>query len=92
MKRHNFKGGRGSHGSMFHRAPGGIGASSDPSRVIKGLRLPGHMGDETTTAQRLEIVDVDVEKNLCLVRGSVPGGKRGYVVIGRSKKDKTKEK
>jgi large subunit ribosomal protein L3 len=86
MKRHNFGGGANSHGSMFHRAPGGIGASSDPSRVIKGLRLPGHMGSQTQTAQKLLVVDLDAEKNLVLVRGSVPGGKRGYVVIARSKK------
>ena len=87
MKRHNFKGGANSHGSMFHRAPGGIGASSDPSRVLKGLRLPGHMGDQNQTAQKLKVVDVDLEKNLLLVRGSVPGGKRGLVLIRRSKKD-----
>jgi large subunit ribosomal protein L3 len=86
MKRHNFGGGANTHGSMFHRAPGGIGASSDPSRVIKGLRLPGHMGSATTTAQKLKVVDLDAEKNLLLVRGSVPGGKRGFVVIARSKK------
>jgi large subunit ribosomal protein L3 len=88
VKRHNFGGGGGSHGSMFHRAPGGIGASSDPSRVLKGLRLPGHMGDATTTAQKLLVVDVDTEKNLVLVRGSVPGGPRGYVIIRKSKKEK----
>ncbi len=88
VKRHNFGGGAGSHGSMFHRAPGGIGASSDPSRVLKGLRLPGHMGDATTTAQKLLVVDVDTEKNLVLVRGSVPGGPRGYVIIRKSKKEK----
>jgi large subunit ribosomal protein L3 len=88
MKRHNFKGGGNTHGSMFHRAPGGIGASSDPSRVIKGLRLPGHMGDANRTAQKLLLVEVDSEKNLILIRGSVPGGKRGYVVIVKSKKEK----
>jgi large subunit ribosomal protein L3 len=88
VKRHNFGGGAGSHGSMFHRAPGGIGASSDPSRVLKGLRLPGHMGDATKTAQKLLVVDVDTEKNLVLVRGSVPGGPRGYVIIRKSKKEK----
>jgi large subunit ribosomal protein L3 len=88
VRRHNFKGGRGSHGSMFHRAPGSIGASSDPSRVLKGLRMPGHMGDATTTAKKLLVVDVDAEKNLLLVRGSVPGGKRGYVIIRKSKKEK----
>jgi len=88
VKRHNFGGGAGSHGSMFHRAPGGIGASSDPSRVLTGLRLPGHMGDATTTAQKLLVVDVDTEKNLVLVRGSVPGGPRGYVIIRKSKKEK----
>jgi large subunit ribosomal protein L3 len=74
MKRHNFSGGPGSHGSMFNRAPGSIGASSYPSRVWKNQKMPGHMGSERVTVKNLEIVDVKVEQNLMLIRGAVPGG------------------
>jgi large subunit ribosomal protein L3 len=86
MKRHNSKGGRNTHGSMFHRAPGSMGASSTPSRTLKNRVLPGHMGDERVTAQKLKLVAVDLDNNLVLVRGAVPGGKRGIVVITKSKK------
>ena len=73
MKRHNFSGGPGSHGSMFNRAPGSIGASSYPSRVWKNQKLPGHMGAERETIRNLEIVDVRTEQNLLLIKGAVPG-------------------
>lgn len=86
MKRHNARGGPGGHGSMFHRAPGSMGASSRPSRTLKNRLLPGHMGDARVTAQRLKLVAVDLENNLILIRGSVPGGKRGIVLIKKSKK------
>jgi large subunit ribosomal protein L3 len=81
MKRHHFKGGRASHGSMFHRAPGSIGGSSYPSRVWPGIRMPGQMGSEQVTVRNLEIAKVDVENNLLLIKGAVPGPKGGYVVI-----------
>lgn len=84
VKRHHFAGGDGSHGSMFHRAPGGIGASAFPSRVIKGLRAAGHMGDETVTMKNVHIVEVDAEKNLLIVRGAVPGGTPSYVVVHKA--------
>ena len=81
MKRHGFGGGRATHGSMFHRAPGSIGASADPSRVFKGTRLPGHMGDERKTVQNLLVWAVRPEMNVILVRGAVPGSKNGFVMI-----------
>jgi large subunit ribosomal protein L3 len=81
MKRHNYKGGPGSHGSMFNRAPGSIGQSSYPSRVWKNKALPGHMGSERVTMRNLEVVDVKKEQNLLLVKGSVPGAKGGYLII-----------
>ena len=86
MKRHNDRGGKNTHGSMFHRAPGSMGASSRPSRTLKNRNLPGHMGDERVTMQKLKVVAVDSEKNLLLVRGAVPGAKRSVVVIQKSKK------
>ncbi len=86
MKRHHSKGGPNTHGSMFHRAPGSMGASSQPSRTLKNRVLPGHMGDERVTAQKLKLVAIDAENNLVLVRGAVPGGKRGIVMIKKSKK------
>lgn len=81
MKRHNFKGGPGGHGSMFNRAPGSIGASSYPSRVWPGQRMAGHMGDDQVTVRNLKIVDVRPEQNLILVRGAVPGGVNAIVQI-----------
>lgn len=86
MKRHNSKGGKNTHGSMFHRAPGSMGASSQPSRTLKNRVLPGHMGDERVTTQRLKLVSVDLENHLVLIRGAVPGGKRGIVMILKSKR------
>ncbi|MDI6713164.1 MAG: 50S ribosomal protein L3 [Anaerosomatales bacterium] len=81
MKRHNFRGGPGGHGSHFHREPGSIGQCASPSRVFKGLGLPGHMGSETVTVRNLEVVKVDAEQNLLLVKGAVPGGKNGLLMI-----------
>ena len=81
MKRHNYKGGPGSHGSMFNRAPGSMGQSSFPSRVFKGKTLPGHMGDERVTLKNIEIFDVRKEQNLMLVKGAVPGANGGYLII-----------
>lgn len=81
IKRHNYKGGPGGHGSHFHRAPGSIGQSSSPSRVFKGMGLPGHMGSETVTVRNLEVVRVDVEQNLLLLKGAVPGGKGTLLMI-----------
>ncbi|MBI5446764.1 MAG: 50S ribosomal protein L3 [Deltaproteobacteria bacterium] len=81
MKRHGFGGGRGSHGSMFHRAPGAISAHEQPGRVFKGKKLPGHMGDQRVTVQNLQVVDVDLDKNIILLRGAVPGAKNGAIVL-----------
>lgn len=81
MKRHGFSGGPGSHGSMFNRAPGSIGASSYPSRVWKNQRMPGHMGDEKVTVKNLEVADVKVEQNLLLIKGAVPGTRNSVVEI-----------
>jgi large subunit ribosomal protein L3 len=86
IKRHNFRGGAATHGSMFHRAPGSIGASAFPSRVLKGMRAAGHMGQDNVTAKNLRVVRVDVEQNLLIVRGAVPGSNGGYVVIRRKTK------
>lgn len=86
IKRHNFKGGPESHGSMFHRAPGSIGASSFPSRVFPGTRMAGHMGVQDVTVRNLEIVDVDMEDNVLMVKGAVPGPNGGYVVVKRAKR------
>lgn len=81
MKRHNYAGGPGSHGSMFNRAPGSIGASSFPSRVWKNKGLPGHMGSEKVTAKNLKVVDVRPDQNLLLVKGAVPGATGTYLEI-----------
>jgi len=86
VKRHHFGGGDGSHGSMHHRAPGSIGASSFPSRVLPGMRMGGHMGDEQVTVRNLEIVEVDTEDNVLVVKGAVPGPNGGYVVVRRAKR------
>ena len=86
VKRHGFSGGRATHGSMFHRAPGSIGQASDPSRVFPGLKLPGRMGGKRVTVKNLKIVKVDEEKNLLYLRGSVPGPRNGYLAIRRAKK------
>lgn len=84
MKRHNFSGGPGSHGSMFNRAPGSIGASSFPSRVWKGKELPGHMGAERVTTKNVEVVEVRGEQNLILLKGAVPGARGSVVEIRKA--------
>jgi large subunit ribosomal protein L3 len=86
VRRHGFKGGRNSHGSMFHRAPGGIGASSDPSRVYPGSRMPGHMGTDKNTVLNLKVVRIDSENHLLFVRGAVPGADGGIVTVRQSVK------
>ena len=84
VKRHHFAGGRASHGSMFHRAPGSIGASSFPSRVVRGMRMAGHMGSDRVTVRNVRVLRVDAENNLLLVEGSVPGGPNSVVVIRKA--------
>jgi large subunit ribosomal protein L3 len=81
IKRHGYKGGRATHGSMFHRAPGSIGASADPSRVYPGTRLPGHMGDARVTVKNAKVVKVDADRNLLFIKGGVPGARNSYVRI-----------
>ena len=85
-KRHGAGGGPGGHGSHFHRAPGSIGQSADPAKVYKGKRMPGHMGNKRVTVQNLEIVQVDPEKNLIIVRGAVPGAVGGLVIVKKRAK------
>jgi large subunit ribosomal protein L3 len=84
MKRHHFRGGAATHGSMFHRAPGSIGASSYPSRVVKGMRAAGHMGSDRVTTRNLRVERVDAENHLLMVRGSVPGADGGYLIIRKA--------
>jgi large subunit ribosomal protein L3 len=84
VKRHHFAGGRATHGSMFHRAPGSIGASSFPSRVVKGMRMAGHMGADRVTVRNLRVLKVDADNNLLLVEGAVPGGPNAVVVIRKA--------
>jgi large subunit ribosomal protein L3 len=86
IKRWNFKGGRSSHGSRFHRAPGSIGASATPSHVFKNKKMPGQMGNERVTVQRLQIVRVDSAENLLLIKGAIPGHKNNIVLIKQSVK------
>lgn len=86
VRRHGFAGGRATHGSMFHRAPGSIGNSSDPSRVYPGMRAPGRMGGKRVTTKNLKVVKVDEENNLIYVRGAVPGARNGYLAICRAKR------
>lgn len=86
VKRHKFRGSDATHGSMFHRAPGSIGASSFPSRVFPGMKMGGHMGTARVTVRNLEIVEVDAEDNVIMVKGAVPGPIGGYVVVRRSRR------
>ena len=86
VKRHHYSGGPESHGSMFHRAPGSIGASSFPSRVWKGKTLPGHMGAERVTTQRLKVIESRPDENLLFVSGAAPGAANGLLVVRKSKK------
>lgn len=85
MKRYGFRGGPGGHGAHFHRAPGSVGQCATPSRVFKGVRLPGHMGCDTVTVRNLEVVRVDEEQNLILLKGAVPGAKNGVVRVRMTK-------
>jgi large subunit ribosomal protein L3 len=91
MKRHHFSGGRATHGSMFHRAPGSIGASAFPSRVMKGMRMGGRMGGDQVTVKNLRVAKVDAENNLLYIRGAVPGGRNGLVVVRFSRNGKRGE-
>ena len=84
MKRHNFAGGAATHGSMFHRAPGSIGASSFPSRVIKGMRAAGRMGGDQVTVRNLKMVQVDGENNVLIIRGTVPGARARYLIVRKA--------
>ncbi len=86
MKRHNFGGGRATHGSKFHRANGSTGMAAYPSRVIKGTKMAGRMGGERKTVQNLEVVRIDAEKNVVLVKGAVPGTKDSVVLVRKAKK------
>lgn len=81
MRRYGFGGGPGGHGAHFHRAPGSVGQCAYPSRVFKGVRLPGRMGCDTVTTKNLEVVRVDEDMNLIMLKGAVPGGKNGVVRI-----------
>jgi large subunit ribosomal protein L3 len=82
VKRHRFGGGRGSHGgTSILRAPGSVGAGTDPSRVIKGMRMGGQMGGKTRTAMNRKIIKIDAEKNLLMIRGSVPGARNNIVLV-----------
>ena len=84
VKRHHFAGGAATHGSMFHRAPGSIGASSFPSRVVKGMRSAGRMGGGRVTTRNLKVVSVDLDNNLLVLRGAVPGAPGGVVTVRRA--------
>ena len=84
VRRHHFAGGAATHGSMFHRAPGSIGASSFPSRVIKGMRAPGRMGGARTTIHNLKVLKIDLENNLLIVEGGIPGAPTGYVIVQKA--------
>ena len=92
IKRHHFKSNRASHGnSKSHNVPGSIGMAQDPGRVFPGKRMPGHLGDVTVTTQNLEVVRVDVERNLILIKGAIPGSKGGDVVVRPAIKAKLKK-
>jgi large subunit ribosomal protein L3 len=84
VRRHHFAGGAATHGSMFHRAPGSIGASSFPSRVVKGMRAAGRMGGGRVTIHNLKVLRVDPEQNLLIVEGGIPGAPTGYVIIRKA--------
>lgn len=90
MRRHHFRGGSESHGSMHNRAPGSIGSSSDPSRVFKGMKMAGHMGAANVTVQNLQVVAIRPEENVILIKGAVPGAINGVVVIKKALKKNNK--
>ena len=81
IKRHHFRGGPATHGSMFHRAPGSVGASSFPSRVFKGKKLPGHMGNQKVTISSIQVIDVREDQGVLLLKGAIPGSKNAIVTI-----------
>ncbi len=85
VKRHNFRGGPATHGSMFHRAPGSIGASSFPSRVFPGTRMSGRMGHAQVTVRNLEVIEVDTEDNVLMVKGAIPGPNGSYVLVRQAR-------
>ena len=84
VKRHHFAGGAATHGSMFHRAPGSIGASSFPSRVVKGMRMAGHMGADRVTVRNLRVLKVDADNHLLVVEGGIPGAPSDYVIVRKA--------
>jgi large subunit ribosomal protein L3 len=84
IKRHNFKRGPKTHGSDHHRAPGSIGPGTTPGRVYRGLRMSGHMGDETVTVKKVRVVRTDPERNLLLVKGSLPGARGGLILVKKA--------
>jgi len=84
VRRHHFAGGAATHGSMFHRAPGSIGASSYPSRVVKGMRMAGHTGADRVTTRNLKVLRVDTDNHLLILEGAVPGGPNGHIVIRKA--------
>jgi len=84
VKRHHFRGGRATHGSMFHRAPGSIGSSAYPSRVLKGMRMAGHLGNARVTVRNLRVARIDQENNLLFLQGAVPGPAGGYLVVEKT--------
>ncbi|MCD6454673.1 MAG: 50S ribosomal protein L3, partial [Candidatus Aminicenantes bacterium] len=86
MKRHGYSGGPASHGSKFHRAPGSVGSTTFPGRVLKGKGMPGHMGNERKTIIGLKVVKIIPEKGLMFVKGAVPGPSGGYVLVKKSKR------
>ena len=90
VRRHGFHGGRATHGSMFHRAPGGIGQSADPARVFPGTKMPGRMGGDRVTVRNLKVVRIIEDQNLMLVRGAVPGARHGYLLIRESRASRRK--
>jgi large subunit ribosomal protein L3 len=92
VKRHGFKGGPRTHGQSDRlRAPGAIGSNTFPARIFKGKRMPGHMGDDRVTVRNLQVVRVDEERNLLMLRGAVPGARSGLLTIKRAGAAKAKE-
>ncbi|MDZ7814926.1 MAG: 50S ribosomal protein L3 [Planctomycetota bacterium] len=88
MKRHGFKGGRASHGFKWHRKPGSIGQSATPARTIKGVGMPGQMGNKNRTNRNLRVHEIIADRNLILIEGNVPGGRNGFVVVRRSERER----
>jgi large subunit ribosomal protein L3 len=86
VKRHHFRGGDATHGSMHHRAPGSIGGSSYPARVFPGMKAAGHMGTQRVTVRNLEVIEVDADDNVLMVKGAIPGPNGGYVIVRRAKR------